>query len=128
MESRGCVSVKCPGARRQPDWRTAKELAKIEVKLRLHQGVLRDGKRQIHRLGDNRMLRTIFTIGLFAVLGLIALRFILGVLPAVVGMFLFLFWWAVKIALFGFVVYLIIRIVSPDTARRLREKWSGPAV
>ena len=74
------------------------------------------------------MLRTIFTIGLFAVLGLIALRFVLGVLPAVVGMFLFLFWWAVKIALFGLVLYLIIRIVSPDTARRLREKWAGPAI
>lgn len=74
------------------------------------------------------MLRTIFTIGLFAVLGLIALRFILGVLPAVVGLFLGLLMWAIKIAVFGLVIYLIIRIVSPDTARRLREKWSGPAV
>jgi hypothetical protein len=26
------------------------------------------------------------------------------------------------------VVYFIIRIVSPDTARKLRERWSGPAV
>jgi len=110
------------------DWRTAWELVKIEVKLRLDQGVLRVGTQYLHRLGDNRMLRTIFTIGLFAVLGLIALRFILGVLPAVVGLFLGLLMWAIKIAVFGLVIYLIIRIVSPDTARRLREKWSGPAV
>jgi hypothetical protein len=26
------------------------------------------------------------------------------------------------------IVYLVIRIVSPETARRLRERWSGPAV
>jgi hypothetical protein len=25
------------------------------------------------------------------------------------------------------VVYFIIRIVSPDTARKLRERWAGPA-
>jgi len=74
------------------------------------------------------MLRTIFMIGLFAVLGLFALRFVFGVLPVVVSMFIALLMWAVKIAVFGLVVYLIIRIVSPDTARRLREKWSGPAV
>jgi hypothetical protein len=35
---------------------------------------------------------------------------------------------ALKIAAVGFVIYLLIRIFSPDTARRLREKWSGPAV
>jgi hypothetical protein len=27
----------------------------------------------------------------------------------------------------GLIIYFIIRIVSPDTARRLRERWSGPA-
>ena len=33
--------------------------------------------------------------------------------------------WA--IALVGLVIYFIIRIVSPETARRLRERWSGTA-
>ena len=71
------------------------------------------------------MLRTIFTIGLFALLGLFALKLIFGILPAVLG----LVWWlviqAIWIAVIGLVVYLIIRIFSPDTARRLREKFSG---
>jgi hypothetical protein len=74
------------------------------------------------------MLRTIFMIGLFAVLGLFALRFIFGILPVVITMFLGIVMWALKIAVIGLILYLIIRIVSPDTARRLREKWSGPAV
>lgn len=71
------------------------------------------------------MLRTIFSIGLFAVLGLIALKFIFGILGFAVGLFMMLLVLALKIALVLLVVYFIIRIVSPDTARRLRERWSG---
>jgi len=40
----------------------------------------------------------------------------------------FVFFLAVKIAIVGGVIYLAIRIFSPDTARRLREKWSGNGV
>ena len=71
------------------------------------------------------MLRTIFTIGIFAVIGLIALKFIFGLFAALVGVFLWLLGLAVKIALIGLVLYIIVRIVSPDTARRMRERWSG---
>ena len=71
------------------------------------------------------MLRTVFTIGLFALLGLIALKLVFGVLPALIGLFIWLAILALKIALVGFVIYLLIRIVSPDTARKLRERWSG---
>ena len=73
------------------------------------------------------MLRTIFSIGLFAVLGLIALKFIFGIFGVAVGLFMWLFVLAIKVALSALVLYFIIRIVSPDTARRLRERWSGPA-
>ena len=71
------------------------------------------------------MLRTIFTIGLFALLGLFALKLIFGILPTVLGLVLWLVFMAIRIALIGLVVYLIIRIFSPDTARKLREKFSG---
>ena len=74
------------------------------------------------------MLRTIFSIGLFAVLGLIALKFIFGIFGLAVGLFIGLLSVALKIAFVLLVVYFIIRIVSPDTARKLRERWSGPAV
>jgi len=74
------------------------------------------------------MLRTIFMIGLFAVLGLIALRVFFGILPVVIGLFISVALFALKIAVIGFIIYLVIRVVSPDTARRLREKWAGPAV
>ena len=73
------------------------------------------------------MLRTILSIGLFAVLGLIALKFIFGIFGFAVGLFIILLGIALKIAIVGLVLYLIIRIVSPETARRLRERWSGSA-
>ena len=73
------------------------------------------------------MLRTIFSIGLFAVLGLVALKFLFGIFGIAVGLFLWLLFAAIKVALVGLVIYFIIRIVSPDTARKLRERWAGGA-
>jgi len=64
-------------------------------------------------------------IGLFAILGLFALKLIFGLFGVLFGLFGILLWWALKIALIGLVIYFVIRIVSPDTAERLRGKWSG---
>lgn len=71
------------------------------------------------------MLRTIFMIGLFAVGGLLVLRLVFGLFAVVLGIFGGLLGLAIKIAIVGALIYLVIRIFSPDTARRLREKWSG---
>lgn len=69
------------------------------------------------------MLRTIFTIGLFALLGLFALKLFFGVFGMLLGLFLTLLIVALKIAVVGLVIYVVIRIVSPDTARRMRERF-----
>jgi hypothetical protein len=71
------------------------------------------------------MLRTVFAVGLMAILGLIALKFIFGIFGFLFVVLLWLFVVALKIALIGFVLYLAIRILSPETARRIRQKWSG---
>ena len=71
------------------------------------------------------MLRTVLTIGIFAMLGLFALKLIFGILPLLLGIVWSFFVLAVQIAVFGAIVYFVIRIVSPDTARRLRSRWSG---
>lgn len=70
------------------------------------------------------MLRTIFTIGLFALLGLFVLKLAFGVFGALFGVLTWLTILAIKIAVVGMVIYLIVRVVSPDTARRMREKWN----
>jgi predicted membrane metal-binding protein len=71
------------------------------------------------------MFRTIFSVGILAILGLFALKFVFGIFGWLVALLLWLFFIALKIALVGAVIYLIIRVVSPDTARRLREKFNG---
>jgi hypothetical protein len=71
------------------------------------------------------MLRTIFMVGLFAIAGLLVLRLAFGLFGALFGLLLWLLVKAVWIALIGAVIYLVIRIVSPATARKLRERWSG---
>ena len=73
------------------------------------------------------MFRTIFSIGLFAVIGLVVLKFLFGIFGIAVGLFLWLLFAAIKIGLILLVIYFIIRIVSPETARKLRERWAGGA-
>ena len=71
------------------------------------------------------MLRTIFAVGVLAILGLIALKLIFGIFGWLVALMFWLLWVAIKIAIIGAIIYLIIRIVSPETARRLRERWNS---
>lgn len=72
------------------------------------------------------MLRTIFAIGVMALLGLFALKFLFGIFGGLIGIFFALLSLAIKVAVIGLLVYLVIRIISPDTARGLRERWGGP--
>ena len=71
------------------------------------------------------MLRTVFTIGLFAILGLIALKVVFGIFGPLILLFLWLVKWAVIFAFVGLLVYFVLRLVSPSTARKMRERWSG---
>ena len=71
------------------------------------------------------MLRTIFVIGFFALAGLFALKLVFGIMPALLGLVWWLLMLAIKIAIIGAIIYFVIRLVSPDTARRLRTRWSS---
>ena len=70
------------------------------------------------------MFRTVFAIGAMALIGIFALKLIFGVFGGLVALFILLCFWALKIAIIGFIVYLIIRVLSPDTAKRIREGFS----
>lgn len=71
------------------------------------------------------MLRTIFMIGLFAIGGLFLLKLFFGILGVFFVILLGLLRAAIFIAIVGAVLYLLIRIFSPGTAQRLKERWSG---
>jgi len=69
------------------------------------------------------MLRTVLTIGLFAVIGIVALKLVFGLVVPLLGAFFWLAGVALQIALVGLVVYLVIRVVSPETAHRIRARF-----
>jgi len=71
------------------------------------------------------MFRTVFSIGLVAIVGLFFLKLFFGIFGAFFALFIALLFWAVKIAILGAMIYLVIRIFSPDTARRMKERWSA---
>jgi ABC-type multidrug transport system permease subunit len=65
------------------------------------------------------MLKNLFTIGLIALLGLVALKVVFGLLGPLVGLLLWVAGLAIQLALVGAVIYGVIRLVSPETAKRL---------
>jgi hypothetical protein len=66
-------------------------------------------------------MRTILGYALFAILGLVALKLVFGLLSIAFT----LFWAALWLAVLGFIFYLVLKVISPRTAERVREAIKG---
>ncbi len=71
------------------------------------------------------MLRTLFTVGIVALLGLVALKLVFGLLGPLVSLLFWLVGLAVRVLVVGAVVYFVIRLVSPATAERIERAIKG---
>ncbi|PHX64620.1 MAG: hypothetical protein CK550_08995 [Gemmatimonadetes bacterium] len=71
------------------------------------------------------MLRTLFTVGLIAMLGLVALKVVFGLLGPLVGLLFMLVGFAIRVLLIGAVLYFVVRVVSPSTAERIERAVRG---
>jgi hypothetical protein len=71
------------------------------------------------------MLRTIFTIGILALVGLFALKLVFGILGGLFGLFFGLLALAIPVFILGCIVYVVMLVFAPETARELREKFGG---
>ena len=65
------------------------------------------------------MLRTLFTVGLIALAGLVALKVVFGLLGPVVSLLFWLVGAALRVLVVGAVVYFVLRLVAPEKAERL---------
>ena len=74
------------------------------------------------------MLRTILMTGLLVMLGIFALGFVFSIFGTLIGLTFWLLGFAIKALIVGGVADLAIRVFAPDTARRLRERWSGTSI
>jgi len=74
------------------------------------------------------MLRTILMTGVMVMLGIFALGFVFKIFGGLIALTFVLLGFAIKALIVGGLAYVVIRIVSPTTAQRLRDKWSGTSI
>ncbi len=67
------------------------------------------------------MVRSLVGFAGFAIVGVIALKVIFSLLGGIVALFFTLLSWA----FLGWVFYVLLKIIAPDTARSIREMISG---
>jgi len=67
------------------------------------------------------MFRSLIGFAVFAVVALIAIKFVFGLIGFAIGIFGSILW----LAFVGFIIYLILRVLSPSTADRVRDTIKG---
>jgi hypothetical protein len=67
------------------------------------------------------MVRTIVGYSVIALIGVLALRFVMWIL----GVALSLLWSVLWLAAIGFGIYLILKVISPETARQVKDTIRG---
>jgi len=67
------------------------------------------------------MFRSIIGFAVLAVVAWLALKIVFGLLGSLVGLLVTVLW----LAAIGFVCYLVLRMVAPRTADRVREAIKG---
>ncbi len=67
------------------------------------------------------MVRKIVGYSVLAVLGLVGVKLVFGLLGFAISLLMTLLWFA----LIGFLFYLVLKVISPSSARRVREMIQG---
>jgi hypothetical protein len=67
------------------------------------------------------MFRSIFGFAIFAVLAWLGLKIVFSVLGGLIGLAMTVLW----LAGIGFLFYLVLRVVSPSTAEKVRDMIKG---
>ncbi|PYP19653.1 MAG: hypothetical protein DMD53_13645 [Gemmatimonadetes bacterium] len=67
------------------------------------------------------MFRSIFGFAIVAVLAWLGLKIVFGILGGLIGLAMTILW----LAALGFLFYLVLRVVSPSTADKIRDMIKG---
>ena len=67
------------------------------------------------------MFRSVFGFAVFAVLAWLGLKLVFSVLGGLIGLAMTVLW----LAAIGFIIYLVLRVVSPSTAEKIRDMIKG---
>jgi hypothetical protein len=67
------------------------------------------------------MFRSVLGFAVFAVLAWLGLKLVFSVLGGLIGLAMTVLW----LAAIGFIFYLVLRVISPSTADKIREMIKG---
>lgn len=70
-------------------------------------------------------MRTFAAVAIISLLGWIAIKIVFGVAGGIVGLLLSIAWLALKILLVAGIVYWVISVFSPETARKMKDAIKG---
>ena len=70
-------------------------------------------------------MKALASIAVVAVVAYVAIHFVFGIAGGIIGLLLGLAWFLLKAMLVVGVVYFILTIVSPETAKKMRD-FGGP--
>jgi hypothetical protein len=71
------------------------------------------------------MIRTVFMLGLLALVGLFVLKLFFGILGGLFGILFALLGLVIPVLIIGALLYVLMLVFMPDTARELRDKLGG---
>ena len=67
------------------------------------------------------MFRSIFGFAVLAVVAFVGLKIVFGLLSGLMGLLMTVLW----LAAMGYVFYLVLRVISPSTANKVRDMIKG---
>jgi hypothetical protein len=74
------------------------------------------------------MLRSILTLGVLVIVGMFAAGLLFNVLGGLLGLVFWVAILAIKVAIVGGLLYFGLRVLSPGTAARLKDRWAETGV
>jgi hypothetical protein len=74
------------------------------------------------------MIRTVATIAVVAVVAWLAIKIVFGFAGGLIGLLVSLAFFALKVALVVGLVYWLLTVFSPETARKMRDALRGGSV
>ena len=73
-------------------------------------------------------MKTVAFLAVVAVLGYVAIKIAFGVAGGIVGLLLSLAWFALKVVLVVGLVYWLLTVFSPETAKKMRDVIRGESL
>ena len=74
------------------------------------------------------MIRTVASVAVIGLVAWVVLKLVFGVAGSLLGVLIALAWLALKIALVVGLIYWLLTVFSPDTAKKLRDSLRGGQV